>query len=364
MNAEAFGGYCSLLVEMWFDPAGSLPDDDIELAQLARMTPSAWLMHGDQIRSITDLSSSDGRLRSEIVDAALQRADRLSRAGSVAVEARKAKQSSVDHRPIIDRSSTDHRQQKSSESTDHRPIIDDINSRSSKEKVKVKEKENYNSSSCPEEARSKTPKALQKGDQKNESTWVQFDSIYPRPSNGRKLERAQARLTWDILASAGENLDAVIEGAKKYRVWVDTLSKREYVAMMTTWLNQRRWEESYLIDSDSTEGKLASEKSRAEDREQRSAYQASRQAEYDKAVEQIAADHASSAVFIHEWKRATEASLAKRKRMGIAGPIALSEKLLSDPAAAREDQIRVWKELNSDKIIDFWEWDKANKGAE
>jgi len=94
-------------------------------------------------------------------------------------------------------------------------------------------------------------KALGRGDPANAETWERFDRAYPRPSNGRPLRLAEARLTWDLLAEAGEDMEAVVEGAARYRRWVEQLRKHEYVAMMTTWLNQRRWEESYAVQPDS-----------------------------------------------------------------------------------------------------------------
>lgn len=205
--------------------------------------------------------------------------------------------------------------------------------------------------------RGTTPKALQKGDPKNAETWDAFDAVYPRPSNGRKLERSDARLTWDLLAEDGEDMAKIVDGAKRYREWIDALKKREYVAMMTTWLNQRRWEESYAIDPSSEDGKRIQAEKEAETRERRSAHQAKFTPEYDAYVASLAEAGIAAPGFEEAWRKDAEAVLEKRKRMGMTGAVKMAEKNLSDPEAAREDQIRRWKELNAASIPDFWTWD-------
>jgi uncharacterized protein YdaU (DUF1376 family) len=356
MNAEAFGGYCSLLVEAWLDPSGSVPADPEELPVLARMGKSSWARYEKAILSLFE--EDEGRLYSPIVEEARAKIAKKSQIGKAAVEAREKRkaekyrqleptEASNDDRTIIERSSND-----------DRTMIE----RLSKEKEKEKEKENPPSNPSPAGSGTRKatsskqkPKALQKGDPKNAESWEAFDAVYPRPDNGRKLERADARLTWDLLAEDGEDMAKIVEGARRYREWIEALDKRKYVAMMTTWLNQRRWEESYLIDPSSEEGKLIQAKKEAETRERRSAHQAKFQADYEAYVEALAEAGIAAPGFYDEWKAEAEATLEKRREMGLAGAVRMAEKNLSDPEAAREDQLRRWREKNA--VPTFWEWD-------
>ena len=93
-----------------------------------------------------------------------------------------------------------------------------------------------------------TRRPVVKGNPANAETWAKFDAAYPTPSNGRALSRTPARLKWDRLADAGEDMDAIIEGARRYSAWIAKMDKGDYVAMMPTWLNQRRWEELHEVD--------------------------------------------------------------------------------------------------------------------
>lgn len=344
MNAEAFGGYVSLLVEAWLDPSGRLPTDAESLALLARMGKAAWSKYAKTILSLFE--EDGGFLYSPIVDEAREKIARKSQIGKAAVEAREKRRAEklgqLEPNPASD---------------DDRPII----ARLSKEKEKEKENPPSNPSpagSGPRKASSGTkPKALRKGDPKNAETWDAFDTVYPRPSNGRKLERADARLTWDLLAEDGEDMGKVVEGATRYRAWIDALKKREYVAMMTTWLNQRRWEESYYIDPSSEDGKWIQAEKEAEDRERRSAHQAKFQPAYDAYVLGLAQAGVSAPGFEEEWRAEVEATLAKRKKMGMTGAVKIAEAMLEDPGLAREDQVRRWREKNP--VLSFWEWDDA-----
>lgn len=340
MNAEAFGGYCSLLVEIWLDPSGSIPSDPEKLPLLARMGKASWSKYE---RSILPLFEEvEGRLFSPIVDEALARIAKKSQNGKKAVEAREKKKAENYRKLGLEDASDDH------------PAM---NERSSKEK----EKENNKPSSSPSfpSGQRKGPKrrVLAKGDPANEETWALFDEVYPRPDNGRKLERAEARLVWDFYAGEGEDMAKIIDGAQRYRDWIIALDNRKYVAMMTTWLNQRRWEESHVIDPSSEAGKLVQAKKDAETRERRSAHQARFQADYETYVSELCLEGITATGFEAAWRKEVEDVLEKRKRMNMTGAIKLAEKLLSDPDAAREDQIRRWTEYNV--VPSFWEWDET-----
>lgn len=338
MNAEAFGGYCSLLMEAWLDPSGSLPVASEDLALLARMGKASWAHFSKAILSLFE--EEDGRLYSPIVDEARAKIIKKSQLGRAAVEARERlkaeKYRQLEPKPLSDDDPT-------------------IIGRLSKEKEKEKDKEKDPSSSG---TRKPGSKALSKGDPANEESWKAFDNVYPRPDNGRKLERAEARLIWDLLVEGGEEISAVIERAVAYRQWIDLLGKRKYVAMMTTWLNQRRWEESYDIDPSSEEGRLIQASKDAQSREEKSAHQAKHQGNYEAFVEALVEAGISEPGFEESWRADAEKVLAKRKQMGMAGAVRIAEENLSNPESARLEMRRCWLKVNV--VPSFWEWDASS----
>jgi hypothetical protein len=236
---------------------------------------------------------------------------------------------------------------------------------SAHEKKENEAKRKRESPPKPPRGRTGVPvRALMKGDLKNAETWAAFDAVYPRPDNGRKLQRADARLTWDLLAEDGEDMVNIVEGARVYREWIELRQARKYVAMMTTWLNERRWEESYSIDLSSEDGQRIQAEKYAETRERRSAHQAKFAPAYDAYVEALAVEAIVASGFYEAWRAAAEAILAKRTAMAMSPrAIEATRPILEDPEAARADQLRRWKELNAVSIPGFWEWD-AKHNAE
>jgi len=226
-----------------------------------------------------------------------------------------------------------------------------------------KEKEDslpYSPSGTSGATSTKRPKALQKGNPENAESWARFDAVYPRPSNGRKLERADARLTWDLLVEDGEDMEKVIEGAIRYREWIKALDKFQYVAMMTTWFNQRRWEEGYDIDPSSDEGKRITEQREAVLRERRSEHLGKFKDQYEAFIQHLAEEATSTPEYIALWRTETEALLEKRKRLGMTGAIRIVEKALSDPEEGRRDRVQKWRsKAEAEKTLPtFWQWDQ------
>lgn len=226
-----------------------------------------------------------------------------------------------------------------------------------------KEKEDnppYSPSGTSGTTSGKKPKALQKGNPENAETWERFDLAYPRPSNGRKLERAEARLTWDFLVDDGEDMEKVIEGAICYRDWIKALDKLQYVAMMTTWLNQRRWEESYHIDPNSEDGKKITARKEAEERERRSEHHGKFKDQYEAYLQQLAEEATSTPEYVEAWTKEQEETLEKRKRHGMTGAIRIVEKALSDPEEGRRDRVQKWRaKQEAEKLLPtFWQWDQ------
>jgi len=76
--------------------------------------------------------------------------------------------------------------------------------------------------------------------------WLEFLAHYPKRSGS--TNRAEAERRFAKLFS-GPDGDAIVEGAKRYRAWADASghSGTEFVAQMTTWLGQQRWQETYEL---------------------------------------------------------------------------------------------------------------------
>ena len=352
MDAEAFGGYLSLLVEQWLDQEGTLPSDDETLALLSRMTLKTWVRHKAAILSLFH-ETEGGRLSSEIVSDARDRAVQRSEAAKAAVEERERKRQ--------ERLKGEPKQP----STDDPAISEGSSKEKEKENVKDKVKENKPPSSPSGTRKASSgskPKALQKGNPENAESWARFDAVYPRPSNGRKLERADARLTWDLLVEDGEDMEKVIEGAIRYRDWIKDLDKFQYVAMMTTWFNQRRWEEGYDIDPSSDEGKKIADQREAILRERRSEHLGKFKDQYEAFIGELAETATSSEEYVANWRVETESLLEKRKRLGMTGAIRIVERALEDPEEGRRDRVQKWRsKAEADKTLPpFWDWDKEH----
>ena len=97
-------------------------------------------------------------------------------------------------------------------------------------------------------AKPRTPKAIKGSDPANDEAWAAFDAAYPRPTNGRGLDRPEARRRFDRYAREGQDMDAIVEGARRYAAWITRMDKGEYVAMMSTWLNKKRWLETHDVN--------------------------------------------------------------------------------------------------------------------
>ena len=347
MAAEPFGGYCSLLIEMWLDPSKSLPADDEELALLSRLG-KRWPRFAAQILAL--FTVRDGRYCSPIIDAAHANCEKKSSAAKTAVNARETRKvqmypylepetGSTDDRPMIDRLTTD-----------DQTMID----RSSNVKVKVKvEPPPYNPPP------SRLPKALRKGNPANDDTFRLFDAAYPRPSNGRSLRRAEARLTWDVLIAAGEPVAAILEGVTRYAANIAAVGKYEYVAMMTTWLNQRRWEETHVYDPGCTEAQAVAARRDAELRERRSAHRGRYEPAYHAWCLELARAAVADPAYVRHWRIELEETIKRRAASGMAKSAEKLKGLLAgDPAAQLEDQVRRW--LTQNPPPDFWTWDTVH----
>lgn len=75
-----------------------------------------------------------------------------------------------------------------------------------------------------------------------------FWKSYPR-RNGPKSKH-RARLSFVSAIKRGGKAIEIISGARRYCEWCDQNQKTgtEFVAMPSTWLNQRRWEDYEMLD--------------------------------------------------------------------------------------------------------------------
>jgi uncharacterized protein YdaU (DUF1376 family) len=88
LDATLHGAYLLLIMHYW--AKGSLPDDDVQLAMIARMSPTEWR----KARPILQAFFYDGwrhkRIEREIADA-IERYEKFARAGRASGQAREAK---------------------------------------------------------------------------------------------------------------------------------------------------------------------------------------------------------------------------------------------------------------------------------
>ena len=199
-------------------------------------------------------------------------------------------------------------------------------------------------------------KAFSKGKAAYDEFWKRFDEAYPRPTNGRQLKKAEARITFDALIDSGEMPEDIIAGAKRYSVWITSLKKGEYVAMMTTWINNRKWEESWYIHPDSPEGrKIAADRALALEDARRG-----HKAEFGEAYELFILDRFATATkdetFLEMWEAWLKEKIERRRGgMGVAA----LERGLTDPEAKATSQKEYFETIDTNRPS-FWEWDKTH----
>lgn len=200
-------------------------------------------------------------------------------------------------------------------------------------------------------------KALATGDPENAGTWDRFDKAYPRPMNGRKLERSEARATWDLLAGSGQDMEAVVAGALRYAEWVKRLGKGDYVCMMTTWLNGRRWEESWEIDPESAEARAAASKAAERLEQAREAHRQKHAKAFQAHLSRLAEDGSSDPEFERRWEEGMMAKIDRLESRGQVKAAGMTRQTLLDPQSRRAAMRDKWLEENQGSLPAFWEWD-------
>src|SRR5271166_6432383 len=76
-------------------------------------------------------------------------------------------------------------------------------------------------------------------------TFDRFWSVYPKRTGGNP--KSVARQKFDRAVKAGADPEHIIFGAKAYAAEARKAVGTEFIAMASTWLNQRRWEDYELI---------------------------------------------------------------------------------------------------------------------
>lgn len=216
MDAETFGGFCSLLIEQWLDPSGSLEQDEDQLALLARMSAKSWAKSRKQILALFTLNDDD-RLSCEIVSEALERAQSRSESARKAVEVRES-------RKVESGSGSNDKQKKIERSS---------NSEGEGEgKRKSKKLDGINpSSSYPETF---------------ESFWLAWKGL----GSKRDLNKAGSFKSWQKAIAKGVTAETLVSAVKEYGAFVNEREKskpdmRDFIPAPETWLNQDRWSSEY-----------------------------------------------------------------------------------------------------------------------
>ena len=224
MGAEAFGGFMSLLIEAWFDPQGSLPNDQEELAILSRLGVR-WSKHGPAILSRWKLAE-DGRWHHDIVDDAISRASKKSEQAQKAVEAREEKKQE------------DRKVELVGGSNDHQTIIQ------GKGKGKGKEKEKENIGGKPPYPQEGIASRYSPG---FEAFWEAWRGLRPRTT----LNKKQAFESYKKALQRGATDDDLVQAVKVFGRYISHREKsgkvdqRDFIPMPETWLNQDRWTSEY-----------------------------------------------------------------------------------------------------------------------
>lgn len=83
-----------------------------------------------------------------------------------------------------------------------------------------------------------------------DEVWRELLSVYPKRGGG--LGHTEGRKVLEKLLKAKADPRAIIEGAKRYAAYIRATNRErtEYVAMIPTWLRQRRWEEDWTPPRD------------------------------------------------------------------------------------------------------------------
>jgi len=106
-------------------------------------------------------------------------------------------------------------------------------------------------------SRNNTSEHTPKNNTNNEQPFDVFWKAYPGKKGGGK-EKLRKKWKLDKLDSKAEHIMAILEAMKRTEQW--TKEKGQFIPMMSTWLNQQRWDDE-IPDSGLVVGKIGSKNS-------------------------------------------------------------------------------------------------------
>jgi len=198
-----------------------------------------------------------------------------------------------------------------------------------------------------------------RGNPKYARLWEDFKLVYPRRLDGRAMRLGEARKIFDTLLDAGEDSTEIIMGAKRFGDYVRSTHAEKFVPMVTTWLNQRRWEEEHLVEKGSLEAKqIAMDKIDLENKRRARHHARFHEAYLGWAKESARAEFPAQK---EVYRRALEESLIQRRALA-GGRSSKAITAIEDALASEEAMLAAFitKTISGG---DFWQWD-ANHNPE
>lgn len=203
------GAYVLLIIHYW--RTGPLPDDDRELATIARMEPRAWKGIATKLRRF--FRPLDGELHHKRIDHELANAaanvEQRRAAGLASAEARKRQREANEKPTGVD----------TSEPTSVPTVVGDKDQREGKP------------SPSPSQSSLRSDSSRANVRQIEDDFERRFWPLYPR-----KDDKGHARQAF-VKACKKADPDEIIRGLSKYQFSAD----RQYQPLAATWLNGERW---------------------------------------------------------------------------------------------------------------------------
>lgn len=221
LEAEPFGAFTSILVELFLSEEASLPDDDETLALCSRLGKK-WPKYEKRLRALFVMEA--GRVTHPIVDEALLLIATRSKNAKLAVSARIAKIKLAKDQQERDEKSK--KVEPVNESTDEQSIIQG----EGKRKGKGEGKDTYSQKEI-------------------NLLFEEFASSWKALGSTRPFNRAEALKSYQK-ASQRAPLDQINKAVKVYGDFIKARlvtkpDMKEFIPLASTWLNQSSWTTEY-----------------------------------------------------------------------------------------------------------------------